>query len=238
MLKRILRKTLFKWLSGYSSAELGMGVVTWSQFGEDRLVTTLFDQNFAGTFVDVGAFHPIYLSNTYNLYLKGWRGLAIDPNPQMEALFARFRPKDTFVHSAVGTQSDFVAMTVFEEGTFNCLNQHLEQVPEKFRKGALTLSVPSKPLAAILSAYKVERMDFLNVDCEGADLEILQSNDWNRWKPRVVCVEDHAQEWQSSEIARYMMERNYSLRYRMGLTSIFLSNKGLNGAATSLSHHD
>jgi FkbM family methyltransferase len=236
MIKRILRKGLLEWLSGYSSPELAMGAVTWSQFGEDRLITTLFERGFTGTFVDVGAFHPIYLSNTYNLYLKGWQGWAIDPNPEMQGLFARLRPKDKFIQSAVGSQAGSVTRSLFDEGTFNCLNEHMDSVPEKYRKGARTLTVPSRPLAAILSDHKVERMDFLNVDCEGADLDILQSNDWKRWKPRVVCVEDHAEEWQSSDIVRCMGSYDYSLKYRAGLTSIFaLRDRPMETGAGALS---
>jgi len=198
-----------------------MGAVSWSQFGEDRLIQTLFEPEHIGFFVDVGAFNPIYFSNSYGLYRKGWHGLAIDANLQMAEPFARFRPKDTFVHSAVGSHAEFVTIRMFEMGAFNCLDRYSENVPERFRGNMQNMKVPCKPLATILSGHKIGQIDFLNVDCEGMDLEILQSNDWKRWKPRVICVEDHSDEWQCSPITQYLVGCGYSVRFRAGLSSIF-----------------
>ena len=63
---------------------LGRGTFrSYSQFGEDALVNSLFRNKKYGIYVDVGAYHPILYSNTYALYRRGWRGFAIDPNPSL-----------------------------------------------------------------------------------------------------------------------------------------------------------
>ncbi len=221
MIKRIARKVLTQWLWGYTPAELGMGQITWSQFGEDCLVRNMFPKDYSGCYVDVGAFHPIYLSNTYKLYKSGWRGLAIDANPHMAPLFDRLRPGDTFVHSAVGLIPGLVTMKMFDVGAFNCLEQNSENVPSQFRGNVQSLRVPSKPLSALLLEHGIEKIDFLNVDCEGSDLEILESNDWMRWKPSVVCVEDHSKEWKNSLVTSFLNERDYVLITRACLSSLF-----------------
>jgi hypothetical protein len=65
-------------------------------------------------------------------------------------------------------------------------------------------------------------VDFLNVDCEGNDLNVLRSNDWSRWKPKVICVEDHADNWQQSEIVNFLGSVGYTLKYRAVFSSIFI----------------
>lgn len=236
LIKRAARKFLTPLLWDYSSAELQCGRFSFSQFGEDILSGFFFRQGYKGFYVDVGAFHPMTLSNTYNFYRQGWRGLCIDANPEVGTLFARFRPGDTFIHSAVGEQSGRIELATFRDGAFNCLAGHLNDVPEEIRRTARLVSVPIRPLSAILDEKKVSAVDFLNVDCEGNDLMVLRSNDWVRWKPTVVCVEDHATHWQQSEIADFLSSVGYTLKYRAVFSSIFIpsqlaaataSNRGL-----------
>lgn len=222
IVKRALRKLITPLLWDYSSAEYQCGRLSFSQFGEDVLCGFFFGRNHQGVYVDVGAFHPMLLSNTYDFYRKGWRGLCIDANPDIAGLFARFRPQDTFIHSAVGGQAGSIEMALFKDGAFNCLAEHLNDVPADIRQSARLVTVPIRPLSAILTENKVEKVDLLNVDCEGNDLKVLQSNDWNRWKPTVICVEDHAENWAQSDIAEYLASVGYTLKYRAVFTSIFI----------------
>ena len=185
----------------------------------------LFETGFKGVYVDVGAFHPMSLSNTYAFYRQGWRGLCIDANPEIAGLFARFRPRDQFIHSAVGQQSGSIEMAMFQDAAFNCTVDQLDKVPERLRGCARLVTVPIKNLASILTENQVQAVDLLSVDCEGNDLNILQSNDWTRWKPKVVCVEDHAHNWQRSEIVAFLETHGYVLKFRAVFSSIFVKKE-------------
>jgi FkbM family methyltransferase len=222
LIKRVARKLITPLLWSHTSAEYQCATVSFSQFGEDIICGYLFKDGMTGCYVDVGAFHPMLLSNTYTLYRKGWRGLAIDANPDVAALFARFRPADTFIHSAVGGEQGSIEMAMFENGTFNCTIDQMDKVPERIRRNARRVTVPINSLAAILTERKVQSVDFLNVDCEGNDLKVLQSNDWSRWRPKVICVEDHAFNWQDSDIAAYLVAVGYALKFRAVFSSIFV----------------
>jgi FkbM family methyltransferase len=222
LIKRAVRKLITPLLWNYTSAEYQCVNIAFSQFGEDIICSYLFKDGMVGCYVDVGAFHPMSLSNTYALYRKGWRGLAIDANPDLAALFARFRPADTFIHSAVGPEQGHIEMALFEEGTFNCTVDQMDKVPERIRRNARRVTVPVHSLAAILAERKIQSVDFLNVDCEGNDLKVLQSNDWSRWKPRVICVEDHALNWQGSDIVACLNAVGYVLKFRAVFSSIFV----------------
>jgi FkbM family methyltransferase len=222
LLKKAFRKMLTPLLWDYSSAELQCTTTSFSQFGEDVICSYLFENSFKGYNVEVGAFHPMSLSNTYAFYRKGWRGIAIDANPQVEQLFKRFRPEDEFIHTAVGCDSGSVEMYLFEDGAFNCTADQIQNVPEWIRGKRRKVIVPIKPLSEILHKNNVLKIDYLSVDCEGNDFNVLMSNDWLRWKPRVVCVEDHDLQWQQSQIAVYLQSLGYILKYRAGFSSIFV----------------
>ena len=222
LLKRAVRKLVTPLLWNYTSAEYQCANLSFSQFGEDIMCSYLFKDGMRGGFVDVGAFHPLLASNTYALYRKGWRGLAIDANPEVAALFARFRPEDGFLHSAVGLAQGQVEMALFADGAFNCTTDQMHKVPERLRRNARRVTVPVNTLAAILAERKVRSVDFLNVDCEGNDLKVLQSNDWSRWKPKVICVEDHSLAWQQSDVVAYLASVGYTLKFRAVFSSIFV----------------
>jgi len=116
-------------------------------------------------------------------------------------------------------------MALFTDGAFNCLSEHLKDVPPDVRASARLVQVPINPLSAILEKHQVQKVDFLNIDCEGNDLAVLRSNDWSRWKPLVICVEDHAESWQQSETVRFLASVGYSLKYRAVFSSVFLPNE-------------
>jgi len=222
LIKRAFRKLLTPVLWGYTSAEYQSASLTFSQFGEDVLMRYIFKADYRGFYVDVGAFHPMSFSNTYELYRKGWRGIAIDPNPDCGVLFTRFRPEDTFIQSAVGTDSGLVEMAMFKQATFNCTSDQIDKVPENVRRHTRLLQITIRPLSEILDSKGITKVDLLSVDCEGSDLKVLRSNDWARWKPSVVCVEDHEDDWLQSETAQYLNSLGYRLRYRSGLSSIYI----------------
>ena len=225
IIKRGLRKVMTPLLWNCTSAEMQCAIQSFSQFGEDVMCGYLFENGFRGFYVDVGAFHPMLLSNSYKFYQQGWNGLSIDANPEVVGLFQRFRPRERFIHSAVGDELGTIEMALFKDGAFNCTLDQLHKVPERLRHQFRQVSVPVKPLAKILEEEKVKAIDFLNIDCEGNDLKILCSNDWSRWRPRVVCVEDHALDWQKSEIADYLESQGYALKFRAVFSSIFCLNE-------------
>jgi FkbM family methyltransferase len=222
LIKRALRKLATPLLWNHTSAELQCAHFSFSQFGEDVMCSYLFEDGVKGYFVDIGAFHPMLLSNTYAFYRKGWRGLEIDANPEVAPLFARFRPEDKFIHSAIGRETGSVEMALFEDAAFNCTSDQVDKVPERIRRKMRKVKVPINSLAAIFIKEKVQKVDFLNVDCEGNDLNVLQSNDWSRWKPEVICVEDHSADWQKSEIVTYLGNLGYTLKFRAVFSSIFV----------------
>jgi FkbM family methyltransferase len=223
ILKRAFRKLLTPLLWGCTSAEMQTGRISFSQFGEDVICGFFFPRDYRGVYVDIGAAHPMLLSNTYHFYRSGWRGICVDANPDAASLFCKFRPQDTFIHMAVGAESGVVELATFKDSAFNCLTEHLPDVPEEIRDTAQIIKVPMEPLSKILAVNKIMEIDLLSVDCEGNDLAVLKSNDWARWKPKVIIVEDHAADWTNSSITKYLNSVGYKPKDRAVFYSIFLT---------------
>lgn len=187
----------------------------WSQFGEDGVIQSLFENQPRGFYVDVGAFAPKTFSNTYALYRRGWRGINIDPTPGSMLPFKVLRPRDVNLEVAVGEKDG--SMPFYRLGIRSVLNttsrETAQQYAEKHGLSIREVQVPVRRLASVLAEHVTKEVDLLSVDVEGADLAVLRSNDWNRWKPRVLVVEDHSFEpGKHTDVAEYLAGLGYRLR--------------------------
>lgn len=178
--------------AGFSFIDHHVAVST-SIYGEDLLVERLLHPGATGTYVDVGANHPIEGSNTYRLYLKGWSGLAIDPNPKFADSFRKLRSRDK--HLAIGVSPEPATLTYFEFGADNLNTLSPKRAADLVSQGEhIVRQTPVKtaPLRMIVDRYLPGRpIDLLNVDVEGLDLEVLMSLDLTVNRPSVMIVEDY-----------------------------------------------
>jgi FkbM family methyltransferase len=168
-----------------------------SQEGEDLILQRLLAAESPGFFVDVGAHHPYRFSNTYLLSLKGWRGINIDATPGSMHPFEKFRPDDANVECMVGLPGSDHVLFLYDEPA---LNTSLIEVVQA-RAAAM---VPYKLIGKIamkarsLSDILNERLPpgqpigLLNIDVEGAEMAVLRSNDWHRFRPKLILVEQVA----------------------------------------------
>lgn len=214
-------------LATLSRREVDIGQMDWrylrfsyAQYGEDIIADALLDKT-QGFYVDVGAYDPVVISNTYLFYRKGWRGIAIDANPEAVKLFRKKRPRDIVVQCAVADEEGTAAFNVTIAGpTAHLEGSGIEGVgAEKLRR---TVTVERRRLASILKEHLPagQEVDFLSVDCEGHDLSVLRSNDWEKHRPRVIAVEDFQKDAQS-EICRFLFPLDYRLVLTAGVTKIF-----------------
>lgn len=215
-------------LSVLSRHEAGVGQYDWkylrfsyAQLGEDLIIEALLPEK-QGFYVDVGAFHPVQLSNTYLFYRKGWRGIEIDANPNAAMLFRRRRPRDIMVECAVGENEGTVEFNLMESGPTAYVQGAGVEDAIKLKPPLRKLRVPCRRLDSILGEYLPpnQTIDFMSVDCEGSDLSALRSNDWDRYRPKVVGVEDWQKEGESL-ICQFLRTCGYNLVITSGMTRIF-----------------
>ena len=201
---------------------------SYSQYGEDAYLYAYFRGKTwenempmflpkNGFYVDVGAYSPTECSNTHAFYKQGWSGINIDATPGVMSAFDHIRKRDINLNVAVGCKSRDV--TFYSWGfpsVFNTADAELaRQRALKLGKKPVEIRVKSFPLADLLEKYVPDntKIDFLSVDVEGLDLEVLKSNNWDKYRPELVLVEDYSGsliELQDSEIISYMTQKDYA----------------------------
>jgi FkbM family methyltransferase len=188
-----------------------IGMLSFSQSGEDAVFKALTRNKKNGFFVDVGAHHPIRFSNTFSLYLDGWRGINIDPIPGIQKIFDSIRPEDINLEYAVGKrESSFFYQ--FYEGAYNTFDQNIAEsiINKKISKLIQKISINKFPLAEVLDKHLPDNktIDLLSVDAEGLDVEILNTNNWEKYRPLYICAECHTTDDSRSMNPKHVLEKN------------------------------
>lgn len=204
---------------------------TYSQHGEDiQIMHMLVEAAARGPYVDVGCNHPFKLSNTFLLYLNGWRGMSVDPLPRFSRLHRRWRPEDRFFGVAVGETQSQLPLYEFESDVLSTLDSAI--AAEYQRQGHRLWRT---------SVVRVERLDnllaqsglsaplsILSIDIEGHELPALKSLDLAHWRPELICLEALTANGQrNSDAIDHISVNGYRVVADLGLNVVFQRRRGL-----------
>lgn len=187
----------------------GFAQISYSQEGEDLILLRLFDGQHNGFYVDVGAHHPKRFSNTYLFYREGWRGINIDAMPGAMTEFRRLRPRDVNLEVAVAGSPGTMTFYMFNDPALNTCDEHLARERNTGMYAIVgTQTVQTERLGDILRRELPpdQLIDFLTVDVEGLDAEVLGSNDWEKFRPTYVLTECGP-----GSVAGVMQDRQYAI---------------------------
>ena len=193
-------------------------IKSYSQEGEDIILRRIFSNQTSGFYIDVGAHHPRRLSNTFYFYKLGWRGINIEPNPDALSIFQKERPRDLDLQLGVAAGTSILKYYHFDEPALNTFDTKLSKNRLKTSPFYITKTeeINVETLESILDKYlpKKKPIDFISIDVEGFDLEVLQSNNWEKYRPKYVLVEElnfRLYEINKSQINIFMQSKNYEL---------------------------
>lgn len=205
----------------------------YSQDGEDIVLMSFYEtrKNHKGFYVDVGAHHPYRFSNTAIFYNEGWRGINIEPTPNLFTNFVKHRKRDINLNVGIANRQDKLFFYEFNEPAINTFNSDYAQRIQN--EGNYKLvgqhEIRVAPLREILQQHLPpnQQIDFFTIDVEGLDLEVLQSNDWNLYKPTYILVEKFIPTTGSDtdEITAFLTELGYTPIARTKRTLIFGLNE-------------
>ena len=171
----------------------GFAIKSYAQEGEDIVLKRIFSGQSTGFYVDVGAHHPMRLSNTYSFYKLGWRGINIEPNPNSFSLFTKYRSRDINLNYGIAKNKGNLEYYMFDEPALNTFDAEVlnNRKTNTHYKHTKTIHIDVMPLADMLQQHIPNgiKVDFLSIDVEGLDLEVLISNDWQKYRPNWVLVE-------------------------------------------------
>jgi Methyltransferase FkbM domain len=223
------------WIKKFSAEEnelirlinTGEARLHFSQLGEDAVLWHLFSRKREGFYVDVGCFHPYRYSNTALLAIfNAWSGINIDVDDRAIVAFKAVRPSDVNLLIGIGKDDSQATLTLFEDGAVNSLDPTMtgRQVQNFKVKG--TQTVRTRSLRSVLDEYVPEgkAIDFLNVDAEGWDQVVLESNNWEKYHPEVIAVESHGFDPHNpaaNETFQFLVKKGYKLISHVLVTSIY-----------------
>lgn len=191
-------------------------VQAFSQEGEDLILRRIYENQKNGFFVDIGAHHPKRFSNTYLLYKAGWRGINIDAMPGSMAQFMKYRPADINIEAAISIHAEELPFYIFNVPAINTFDEMLALRRQTGNiKIVNKVRIRTKRLDEILDQYlpKGTAIDFLTIDVEGKDLEVLMSNNWNKYRSTYILVESMNDDRQESLLSDPVYQYVTSLGY-------------------------
>lgn len=182
----------------------------YSQDGEEIFLrTSLFCQKDNGVYIDIGANHPLRFSNTHWAYLRGWRGINIEPDIINYELLRNIRKEDININCGISDEETQLEYYMFKE---NALNTFC--ISEITNKDAVieVRKVPVRRLDSILEEYGVWKVDYVDIDVEGMELKVLNSIDWDRVEISCILVEQKGMSLYDvleSEVCKLLESKGY-----------------------------
>jgi FkbM family methyltransferase len=198
---------------------------SYSQEGEDLIIDGLLGNKNFGYYIDIGANDPERFSNTKRFYDKGWRGINIEPDYNNYLKFLNKRPEDLNLNIGISSKNQTLKFYKFNVGTISTFSEKDAENSKKLGFEILEeIEIKVITLKDIMEKYvKNDFVDFLSVDTEGHDLEVLKSNDWDKYRPKLICIENHED---LTDLNKNFLEKNlYKKVASTDINSIYIDIK-------------
>ena len=205
-----------------------------SQFQEDKFILEYFPKGHKGSYLDIGCFHPTRHNNTFLMYKKGWKGINIDMNPLSIELFDFCRPRDINLNLPISNDNlekkvyflgDLNTQNTLDKNQLNFLKSHHNvkdnEIVEK--------KIKTQNINSILDQFAFYNIDFMNLDVEGHEIEVLKSIDFNKIDIKFLSVEmiNHNKESaeKGKQIHLYLTLNRYQLIKQFDFNYIYKKNE-------------
>jgi len=200
-------------------------------FGEDLFIQDYFKNKPKGFYVDIGCYHPLDGNNTHLLYKNGWSGINFDINYYSVKLFNFLRKRDLNIHSGISRKKS--KLTMYYRKEINMLNTLDEKIAKiHFRNGYKKKNIQVNTLNFFISKKfkKLNKIDFINIDVEGYELDALKSLNFSTYKPQLICIEIHNikkmydtnyKYLKSNDVYNYLINKKYKVIWKNKYSFIF-----------------
>lgn len=164
--------------------------LSYAQRLEDYHLACAFGDRAMGTYIDIGAGHPVADNVSYWFYLRGWRGLVVEPQRRLLDIYAHLRPRDIAVCSLVGEHDGDADFHIVERlhGFSTTIAEHA-RTAAGYGARVESVRMPMRSLASLVAEHELGSVDFLKIDVEGAEAAVLAGMNWDRCRPRIILVE-------------------------------------------------
>ena len=202
--------------------------ISFSQFGEDLILLKYLKYKGIekGKYLDIGAFHPRWASNTHLLHKKGFTGYCvdIDENRLRWFKFARGNNVKTICGAVSNSRDELIEVYKFKRKTpFSLIDTTCPEHAKKFHlKGNSKYEVIKVKNYHINDIFnKTGKINVLNIDIEGKDFEVIKSSNLDIIDPEIILIEDNRGYFPSNDLLEFFEKKNYELISICGLTKCF-----------------
>jgi FkbM family methyltransferase len=204
--------------------------LSFSQYGEDVVIRKIFNEFkiYKPSYIDIGTNHPVALNNTFHFYLKGSRGILIEPDISYNHLIKKYRKDDQLFNVGIGPKKDELTFFIMSMPVLNTFSQEeAENYVEKGYQIKEKRKVNIETLEYIISQTNIGKPNFISLDVEGFEMEILNSINFETIRPNVFCIEvySYAKGKKENEITDFMKSKNYFVYADINLNSIFVDRE-------------
>ncbi len=196
--------------------------LSYSMNGEDLQILKFFKNKKNGFYVDVGSFHPLRLNNTFLLHKKRWSGINIDPSEFSIKLFNYLRPNDCNINCLISHKN--MKVNFYYKKEHYPLNSTKKKLVKKFVNDELkTKRMNAYTLDKVIlgTSFRNQIIDFLDVDVEGAELNVLKGLSFKKYRPRLICVEIHQKNLKKNLVFKFLTRKKYKLIWSKSFSHLF-----------------
>lgn len=205
---------------------------SYSQAREDLVLDSLLGNKRKGFYVDVGAGDPNRFNNTKRFYLRGWRGINIDPDPDCYRRLVKTRNRDINLNLGIRETQRRMYLFKFLPDTLSTFsNAKASEYQRLGFKLIRKIRIDTRKLSDVLNRYhKNKTIDFISIDTEGQEYAVLKGNDWKNFRPRIICIEISRKDLMGNPIKpkdeklilNFLSKYGYKERFNNGLNRIFV----------------
>lgn len=219
-------------------------LITYSQNREDLILWGYFHKlNSPGMYIDVGANDPIEDSVTKFYYLRGWRGINIEPQASCFSKIQKDRPDDTNLRVGISDNESDAQITTFKNSGISTFSSN---VASGYSPGEIVSSdsIQMQTLETVMNKYvKNKQVHFLKIDVEGFEDKVIKGANLKRYRPWIICIE-HT--WRPQKWEKTLSENNYIPHIFDGLNAYFVAKEHQNlidnyvvfSSSESIRHND
>ncbi len=206
-----------------------MKPLSYAQNLEDYHLSLLFPGKRDGFYIDVGGGHVVADNVSYYFYELGWRGIVVEPQEMLAQAYRTVRPRDVLVQALAGRAAG--EMEFFEAKQYHGLSTTIASHAETAAiQGVETVrkTLPVTTLGALSGTHAPKEIDFLKIDVEGAEAEVLAGNDWTRYRPKVVVLEaivPFSMADASASFEPQLLAAGYQFAYFDNLNRFYVANE-------------
>jgi FkbM family methyltransferase len=175
--------------------------VYYAQNREDLILEAFFPDVTEGFYVDIGAYDPDFESVTKYFYLHNWHGINVEPQPDNAKKLTESRPRDINSNVGISNKKSQLTLRLYKNGGLSTFSDRMKSsyaaAPDEETSQYRDVKVQVITLKELFEQYAEDTIHFMKIDVEGLEYEVLEGNDWEKYRPQVLCVEANhiAKDW-------------------------------------------